>query len=136
MSIRKAGMTRVDYLPSGLGPLGFGGRPLPGTIFIFSKSAGVYNASMVKGLQPARRSRFFTVARGNSSFSAISETVIPSIPSIFGILAGFFRIVYIQGQILNVCVVEPGGEAKNSSEKDIFLLTICLFTETIKNIGQ
>jgi hypothetical protein len=109
----------------------FEGRPLPGTTFIASKSSSVYKASCEKGLRPALRRRFFTVAGGICKAFAISLTVIPFIPYIIGILESFIINVNTERHLLNVCKANTRKFFEKCLFSENFILTICLLTKTI-----
>ena len=81
----------------------FDGLPGGGTSLIASKSSSVYKASCENGLRPALKSLFLTVARGKSSFFAISEIVIPVIPHIIGSLLYSFINVY-EKRLLSIVI--------------------------------
>jgi hypothetical protein len=111
--------------------LAFGGRPLPGTSFIASKSSSVYKASCEKGFRPALSRRFFTVAEGIFKAFAISLTVIPSILPIIGILRNFIRNVNRKRHLLNICEVKAKKLLKKCLFLENFILTYSLFMGTI-----
>jgi hypothetical protein len=111
----------------GSGCFALGGRPLPGTTFIASKSSSVYKASCEKGLRPALRRRLLTVSLGSLSLSAISEIVIPFMPHIIGILRKNLKNVHYREQLLNKWIVKIRNFLKNVHKKGYFTLTKCSF---------
>ena len=109
----------------------FDGLPGGGTSLIASKSSSVYKASCENGLRPALKSLFLTVARGKSSFFAISEIVIPVIPHIIGSLLYSFINVY-EKRLLSIQMYSEFGEKIHKSlQKKTFMLDIGLFIKTI-----
>jgi len=112
---------------SGIYSLGFFGRPLPGTLRIASKSSSVYRASCEKGLRPALSNRLFIVSRGNSSFSAISEIVMPCITFIIVMIQHFFNNVYIKEHLLYNRIAKIREKIKKVPKKEYLALTICSF---------
>lgn len=101
----------------------FFGRPLPGTLRIFSKSSAVYKASCEKGLQLARSKRLFIVSRGSLSLSAISEIVIPFMFSIIGNFSFFLDIVPFWVHLLNNSLVDFNKRLKNVPKMEYLILT-------------
>jgi hypothetical protein len=99
--------------------LALAGRPLPGTVFIASKSSSVYKASCEKGFRLALSRRRLTVSFGNLSFTAISEIVIPSIPHIIDILRKKIKIVYMEEHLLHTCIVKTRKKLKMFMKNDI-----------------
>jgi hypothetical protein len=115
----------MTYFLSFLGLAGasgfLGGRPLPGTLRMDSKSSSVYRASCENGLHPARSRRFFTVAGGMFKTRAISLIVMPSIFPIIGILRNFIRNVNIKRHLLNVCIVQSKKILKMSFYREFYV---------------
>ena len=129
MSIRKAGMTRVDYLPSGLGSMAFGGRPRQETLRMASKSSAVYKAS----IQPCfSGSGFFGLPGGGTVriASTADGSYTPVCPIIFtGFIPFFCSLLFVA-----VCVMPKTSDISLMVISSMLLLSEYI-AENKKSIG-
>jgi hypothetical protein len=111
--------------------LALGGRPLPGTSFIASKSSLVYKASCEKGFRPALSRRRFMVSLGRFNFLAISEIVIPFIPLLIGSVNKILENITHKEHLPNIRIVKLEKNLKIVPQKEYFIFTLCSFIGTI-----